>query len=212
MSKIIQSIGILGLFLFHMSCNTDYEFTKKAASFGIEESKNYGLSYSIQAFYIPEEQLPVIRKRLLNSLVQDNPSNRKELWDRIQNLPKGNYIGFYLFPETMIIPEYLGFQFKWNGTEITPDFISYATQVKGKVRNEPGFIWMGSPFTFYPPDTRVYSSYPGQRYQSSIELDWQHSYLFIFALESIRQDPEINELRVISPLGGMADFTWRKLD
>jgi len=212
MSKIIQSFGIIGLFLFLASCSTDYEFTKTAESFGIEESKNYGMSYSIQSFYIPEEQLPTIRKRLLNSLVVENPGNRKEQWDKVLNLPKGNYIGFYLFPETMVIPEYLAFEFEWNGTKIIPDFISYAAQFKGKVSNEPGFIWMGSPFTFYPPDTRVYSSYPGQRYQSSIELNWQHGYLFLFSTESVRQEPKINQLRVVSPWSGMADFVWKKMD
>ncbi|MCZ8238661.1 MAG: hypothetical protein O9346_16370 [Leptospiraceae bacterium] len=212
MSKIIPGLGILSLFLFLLSCGSNHEFTKTAESFGIEESKNYGSTYSIQAFYIPYEQLPTIRKRLLNSLVLENPSNRKDLWDKIQNLPKGDYLGFYLFPETMVIPEYLSFGFEWNGTNIYPEFISYATQVKGKIVNEPGFVWMGSPFTFYPPDTRVYSSYPGQRYQSTLEFNWQHGYLFLFSIKNLKKDPDINKLRVISPFGGMADFSWKKLN
>lgn len=208
MPDTIHRILFLSLFLFFDHCNSSSEFSKTATSFGMEETIVYGSSYAIRSFFISKEELPNLRKRLYNSLVMDNPTNRLEEWKKIQNLPNEDCIGFYLFPETLIIPEYIAFQFEWNKTRITPNYISYATTISGKVNQEPGFIWGGTPFTFYPPDTRVYSIQSMQRYSSSVDIKWQHSYLFLFLIQNSILKNTPNTLRVVSPLGGIADFSY----
>lgn len=208
MTVTMHRILFLSLYLFLIQCNSSSEFAKTATSFGMEETIVYGSSYAIRSFFISKEEIPNLRKRLYNSLVIENPINRLELWKNIQNIPNEDCVGFYLFPETLIIPEFISFQFEWNKNHITPDYISYSSIISGKITQEPGFIWGGTPFTFYPPDTRVYSAQSMQRYQSSVDIKWQHSYLFLFLVRNSFLKNVPNTLRVTSPFGGIADFTY----